>query len=115
MATSVAKTKFEFFGPYVGPFGIILGLPTVCYALAFLVVGTDVSDWRALWQSTEIMSPFGWIAVFGYLALVLAMHLLLPAKTKKGVVLQDNVTSLRYRLNGVISHFYPTDITGVSW
>ena len=113
MAASLTKTEFEFLGPYVGPFGIILGLPTVCYVLAFLVVGTDVSDWGTLWQLTEMTSLFGWIVVFGYLALVLVMHLLLPAKIQKGVVLQDNVTSLRYRLNGVISHFYLVGITGI--
>lgn len=29
------QPHFEFFGPYLGPIGIILGLPAVCYALVW--------------------------------------------------------------------------------
>lgn len=34
-ALSEKQPHFEFMGPYVGPLGIIFGLPAVCYALVW--------------------------------------------------------------------------------
>lgn len=90
---------FEFFGPYLGPTGIVFGLPIVCYLLAFLVRTTSIDLWSIFSSEKEFCSSSGALIVFGYFSTVLLLHLALPAKRAKGSLLA-NGQRLDYRLNG---------------
>lgn len=97
--------EFEFFGPYVGPLGIVLGLPAVIYALVY---ACNASGCMHLAPAFSIpgfppgQRLFSWqaLAVYvGWFALQVALHLLLPGKRRQGVVLPDG-SRLDYKLNG---------------
>ena len=99
------EPEFEFFGPYFGPLGIMLGLPAVCY---FLVYACNASGCMHLAPRFSIpgfppgQRLFTWQAVGVYLAwfgLQFALHLVLPGKRRQGVVLPDG-GRLTYKLNG---------------
>jgi delta14-sterol reductase len=103
--------EFEFFGPYLGPLGIMAGLPFVCYALVYACnadgclhlspfslpgfpAGTRFFTWEAC-------------AVFlGWMAAQVALHLILPGRRVQGVQLPDG-SRLSYKLNGQ-SNFWVT-------
>ena len=98
------EQSFEFFGPYIGPVGIVFGTPLLCYALYGLCGPhgcLDLSAFRVpgLPTSTPL---FTWTAlgvVLGWVAFQAALHILLPGKLVKGVVLRNGET-LTYKLNG---------------
>lgn len=99
------RPEFEFFGPYLGPLGILLGLPAVCYALVY---ACNASGCMHLAPSFSIpgfpagQRLFSWQALGVYcawFAFQVALHLLLPGKRREGVVL-PNGSRLRYKLNG---------------
>ncbi len=101
------RPEFEFFGPYLGPLGILLGLPSVCYALVyacnasgcmhlaprFSIPGFPPGQRLFTWQALAV-----YCAWFAFQA---ALHLLLPGKRREGVVL-PNGSRLRYKLNGAL-------------
>lgn len=100
--------EFEFLGPYLGPAGIILGLPVVCFALVYacnaggcleLTPALSLPGFPAgqrFWSTDALLVVLGWVAV------QLALHLLLPARCAQGVQLPDG-SRLVYRLNGLRS------------
>lgn len=100
------RPEFEFFGPYLGPLGILMGLPAVCYALVY---ACNASGCMHLAPSFSIpgfppgQRLFTWQALAAYcawFAFQAALHLLLPGKRREGVVL-PNGSRLRYKLNGL--------------
>ena len=100
---TIRKPVFEFFGPYIGPTGIVFGLPIVCYILAFLVSSTDPVELGVLWENAEFVSLFDVVIVFGYVGVVIALHRLLPARHVQGTPLESK-HRLKYRLNGQCLH-----------
>lgn len=97
--------EFEFFGPYLGPLGIVFGLPAVIYALVY---ACNASGCMHLAPAFSIpgfprgQRLFSWqaLAVYvGWFVLQVALHLLLPGKRRQGVVLADG-SRLPYKLNG---------------
>lgn len=102
------KPGFEFFGPYLGPVGIVFGLPLVCYVLAFLVCSTDPVELKLIWDSSEFISLFGFMIVLGYVGTITGLHIILPAKHVDGTLL-ENKTRLKYRLNGKLHMLWSSD------
>ena len=97
--------EFEFFGPFLGPLGIMLGLPAVCYALVY---ACNASGCMHLAPKFSIpgfppgQRLFTWEALAVYVAwfaFQVALHLLLPGQRRQGVVL-PNGSRLNYKLNG---------------
>ena len=98
---------YEFFGPYLGPIGIILGLPLVCYGLVyacnadgcmhlspFSIPGFPADQKFFTWEATGVF--------LGWMALQTALHLILPGRKVQGVQLSDG-TKLTYKLNGLLN------------
>jgi delta14-sterol reductase len=100
----MAGGDFEFGGPH-GPAFIILALPAVVYGLVYACnAGGLLSLYPALSipgfpAGQEFLTAPGLLGFFGWMALVLLLHLLLPAQKAEGVVL-PNGKRLKYRLNG---------------
>lgn len=105
----VAKTddfEYEFFGPYIGPICIVIGLPLVCYGLVyacnaqgcmqlaphFTLPGFAVDQKFFSWEAMGV--------VVGWFAFQIALHVLLPGQRHQGVLL-PNGTTLSYKLNGL--------------
>ena len=94
---------YEFGGP-LGAAGICLGLPGVCY---FLVRVCNQGGCLAPSALPELppaprgayVSAQGFAAYLAWIALCVALHVLLPGERKQGVVLRDG-TRLNYKLNG---------------
>ena len=106
-AAAAAAHEFEFFGPYLGPLGIMLGLPAVCYALVY---ACNASGCMHLAPSFTIpgfpagQRLFTWEALAVYcawFAAQAALHLLLPGQLRQGVALPDG-SRLPYKLNGAV-------------
>ena len=96
---------FEFFGPYLGPIGILLGLPAVCYGLVF---ACNASGCLSLAPQLQVPGfPAGQrfftaealAAVLGWFAFQLLLHVLLPGRRRQGTVLADG-SRMTYKLNG---------------
>ena len=98
---------YEFLGPYLGPIGIILGLPLVCYGLVyacnadgcmhlspFSIPGFPADQKFFTWEATGVF--------LGWMALQTALHLILPGRKVQGVQLSDG-TKLTYKLNGLLN------------
>ncbi|KAL4441297.1 hypothetical protein ABPG77_011534 [Micractinium sp. CCAP 211/92] len=98
--------EFEFFGPYVGPLGIVLGLPAVIYALVYACNSSGCMHLAPTFSIPGFppgQRLFSWqaLAVYvGWFVLQVALHLLLPGKRRQGVVLPDG-SRLNYKLNGL--------------
>jgi len=108
--------EFEFFGPHLGPAGIILGLPALTWAFAYFCgpagwpsVPGGGADWAAALApralaaavaSTWSLEVFALYCVW-WLALAL-LALVLPGPTVAGAPLRDGRT-LPYKLNGLAS------------
>lgn len=104
-AAAAQHHDFEFLGPYLGPLGIMLGLPAVCYALVYacnasgcmhLAPQFSIPGWPPgqrlfTWEALGV-----YVAWFAFQAL---LHLLLPGQRRQGVVL-PNGSRLTYKLNG---------------
>ena len=99
------RPEFEFFGPYLGPLGILLGLPAVCYALVYACNASGCMHLAPRFSIPGFppgQRLFTWQALVAYcawFAFQAALHLLLPGKRREGVVL-PNGSRLRYKLNG---------------
>lgn len=108
MAKNGKKIHFEFQGPYLGPLGILLGLPAVCYALFYACNAQGCMHFVpqfSLPGFPEGQVFFTWeaLAVFlGWFGLLVALHLLLPGERAQGTVLPDG-SRLTYKLNGGFS------------
>eukprot|EP00887_Chlorella_sp_A99_P002849 scaffold6.g2849.t1 len=108
-----AAPHFEFFGPYVGPLGILLGLPAVCYGLVFACNAAGCLSLSAAVGPGGVVAAlpgfppgqrlFSWEAAGVFLAWFgaqAALHLLLPGRRAQGVVLH-NGQRLSYKLNAL--------------
>jgi hypothetical protein len=102
-------TEFEFTGPYLGPLGIIIGLPLLVSASAFYY--SQTSDWSS-WPSQlpslkDVQTSFSWEALVVYTTWWLfqaLLYLLVPATIVPGTLLRDG-SRLFYRINGMAVHF----------
>lgn len=99
------EVHFEFSGPYVGPAGIMIGLPAVCYALVYAcnsqgclqLSSHSIPGWPAAQQF------FTWEACavfFAWMAAQITLHFILPGPREKGVQLPDG-SRLTYKLTGL--------------
>lgn len=106
-AAASAPVEYEFMGPYLGPIGMMIGLPIVCYGLmAACNEGGCVSasdpfgTWPGLPAGARVWSPRAFAVVFGWMAAHLAVHVAAEGETRKGVVLADG-SRLEYKLTGI--------------
>lgn len=99
---------FEFCGPLLGPVGMLIGLPGVCYALVAAcndtgcVAGADLFR-PAAWPGLGGRALFSWAglaAVVAWFVAQAAVHLVAPGRVAEGVVLSTG-TRLPYKLTGV--------------
>lgn len=104
-ARAPAKHHYEFLGPNIGPLGIMIGLPAVCYALVFLcheeycLSFTEPYD---LVKAVEQVQFFSWEAMLvflGWMLFQILLHLILPGERVQGTQLK-NKTRLTYKLTG---------------
>ena len=104
-SAAALPAALQFFGPHLGPLGIMLGLPAVCYALVY---ACNASGCMHLAPKFSIpgfppgQRLFSWQALGVYVAWLVAqvlLHLLLPGQRRQGVVLADG-SRLTYKLNG---------------
>ncbi|QDZ21766.1 sterol reductase [Chloropicon primus] len=98
--------EYEFFGPILGPIGIVVGLPAVMFGLygfcgkhgcvslkPFEIPEVNIGD-RAI-------SFEGFLVYLGWIFGVALLHLVLPSSRKLGVSLA-NGKRLEYRMNGLL-------------
>lgn len=97
--------EYEFVGPYVGPIGILFGLPLLVWAFSFFANGS-LSSWTSIPQSISwqevISKSFSKEGMFVYLAwflFQLVLHVTIPGPEIPGVVLR-NGKRLGYVING---------------
>lgn len=100
------KSSFEFYGPRLGPFAIMAGLPIVCYGLFFAChEGGCLTLWPtlslpALPKNTRLFSWEAVAAYSGYVLFQCIVHLLLPGQLLQGAKLPGG-KHLTYKLTGV--------------
>ena len=103
MAT--AHEEFEFVGPWLGPVGIVAGLPCVCYLLVFFCSGGECLELFPFkapeihFSISNTYSHAGLLVFLGWIAYVVLLHLILPGRIMEGVKLA-NGTRLTYKMNG---------------
>ena len=70
---SIARSDFEFQGPYLGPIVLVFGLPAVCYGLIHACNGRGCIGWSSWhWPGlSEGAVLFSWQATAVYLAWLL--------------------------------------------
>ena len=95
---------YEFEGPYLGPIGVILGLPAVCYLLVFACNSLGCLTLQPLQvpgfpTGMDFVTWDGIFASVGWMGLMIGLHLVLPGRLIKGVKL-SNGKQLTYKLNG---------------
>jgi hypothetical protein len=101
---AAAHAHYEFGGP-LGAGAITLGLPSVCYALVRVCNPLGCMSLRDLPAlppappARAYVSLAGFAAYLGWLALCVALHVILPGARKEGTLLRDG-TRLTYKLNG---------------
>lgn len=104
--------EFEFFGPH-GPALLVFALPLVCYGLVF---GCNPAGCLKVWPFSvpgfghmPIFEMEGLLMYFSWFALILVLHLVLPARNGQGVTLPTG-SRLTYRLNAfaVFCVVYPS-------
>lgn len=102
--TSVDTHHYEFFGPVIGPLGIIVGLPAVCYALVYLCHAETcfslVSPLKPLSWDFRIFTWEAALVFLGWLLFQVALHLILPGEKIEGTKLADG-SRLTYKLTGL--------------
>jgi len=93
-------------GPWLGPVGIVAGLPCVCYLLV-LFCGPegclDLLPFKAPAMGqlglSDGYSHAGLAVFMGWIGYVVLLHLLLPGRVVEGVQLADG-KRLKYKMNG---------------
>ncbi|KAK9839777.1 hypothetical protein WJX81_000641 [Elliptochloris bilobata] len=99
------QPEYEFLGPWIGPLGIILGLPAVCY---FLVYACNSGGCLALARPLQLPGLPAGTALFSFeaatvvaawVALQVGLHLAVPGKRRQGAPL-PNGQRLQYKLTG---------------
>lgn len=100
----VQKHEYEFLGPVVGPVGIMLILPLVCYGLVYICNANGCLAWNGLHMpgfppQTQLISKQGFIVVAAWMAFQIILHLALPGRIVDGVQL-TNGKRLKYKLTG---------------
>lgn len=125
MRTSQGKDtyQYEFFGPTVGPLGIMIGLPVVCYGLVYGCnrhscltwtwtdsTGTDFPSW----PSGEKLFTWEAMGVFMmWMGFQIALHLVLPGQQVQGTVVdQKTQTRLTYKLTGLRNFIVTLGLVG---
>eukprot|EP01024_Parvocaulis_polyphysoides_P051525 TRINITY_DN5077_c0_g2_i3.p2 TRINITY_DN5077_c0_g2~~TRINITY_DN5077_c0_g2_i3.p2 ORF type:complete len:376 (-),score=23.95 TRINITY_DN5077_c0_g2_i3:444-1571(-) len=109
--------EFEFFGPTVGPIGIIVGLPIVCYGLIFLCNANGCLNLQDM-IIPQIPNNFEFFnlnavgVVIGWFVYLIVLHLVLPGKVVQGVKLK-NGDQLKYKLNGFLLMVVSLIILGI--
>eukprot|EP00241_Pyramimonas_parkeae_P006341 CAMPEP_0114241128 /NCGR_PEP_ID=MMETSP0058-20121206/9472_1 /TAXON_ID=36894 /ORGANISM="Pyramimonas parkeae, CCMP726" /LENGTH=424 /DNA_ID=CAMNT_0001353643 /DNA_START=11 /DNA_END=1285 /DNA_ORIENTATION=+ len=108
MSRPSGEFVYEFQGPYLGPAGVIIGLPLVCYmlvaacnadhCLSHLNPPTGL-DWIKIPSGQVIASSEGFLAVIGWVTWLVVLHVLLPGRHVQGNKLKDG-SQLTYKLNG---------------
>ena len=103
------EVEYEFFGPYLGPIALIIGLPALCYALVYICnsdgcisITDGPAGWKKLPGFPDGVKLFSWEACGVFLAWLLfqiGLHLMLPGPRVQGVRLGDG-TRLTYKLTG---------------
>ncbi|CAK0783472.1 hypothetical protein CVIRNUC_006671 [Coccomyxa viridis] len=99
------KPEYEFMGPWLGPLGIMLGLPAVCYALVYVcnAGGCDALRGPVAWpgfpEGPPIITWEACAVLSGWLAWQVALHLVVPGPVEQGTVL-SNGRKLKYKLTG---------------
>ncbi len=96
--------EYEFMGPTLGPIGIMVGLPFVCYGLVYVCNSEGCLGIRSLFvpgfpADSQLISTDAFLAILGWMAFQTILHLALPGQYVEGVVLPDK-RRLRYKLNG---------------
>eukprot|EP00854_Cymbomonas_tetramitiformis_P026331 gene26331-32292_t len=117
MGDSAENFHWEFSGPYLGPVGIMFGLPLVCYALVFacnssgcMAFGNGIS-FPGFPDNSEFFSSQGVQVAIAWMVLIFMLHLILPGARTQGVKLSTGA-HLTYKLNGflVMLVVYPSAI-----
>ncbi len=96
--------EYEFFGPY-GPGVLMLALPWVVLGLVYSCNSSGCLQLFPQWQfpglpkDQKLYTHEAMLAVAGFFALIVALHILVPGTKGKGVMLPDG-TRLGYKLNG---------------
>lgn len=95
---------FEFMGPLLGPFGIMAGLPLVCYGLVYVCncdgcLGLSGLSIPGFPTHSQLISTQAFFAIIGWMAFQTILHLALPGQLVEGAMLPSQ-KRLRYKLNG---------------
>ena len=99
---------FEFFGPVLGPVGIVIGLPILTFASAFLfrehswtIGNTTLNDLSRMSMNTlyNAFSPSAFAVYFCWFGALLLLHAVVPGPIAYGTKLRDG-RRLPYKLNG---------------
>mmetsp|Transcript_12034 Transcript_12034/g.20343 ORF Transcript_12034/g.20343 Transcript_12034/m.20343 type:complete len:430 (-) Transcript_12034:329-1618(-) len=105
---------YEFEGPYLGPIGVILGLPAVCYLLVFACNSSGCLNLQTLEvpgfpAGMSFVTWEGIVVSVGWFGLMVVLHLILPGQRVQGVKIaykDDKGASrdkqLTYKLNGAL-------------
>lgn len=96
-------TEFEFMGPYLGSYGILLGLPLLVWAASYYcnqngwpVIPSALPMWddiKGTWSNEVFLVYIAWFLF------QVVLHLLVPGPDVDGVQLR-NGSRLKYRING---------------
>ena len=99
-----AHVEYEFMGPYLGPIGIVIGLPILVFLACYYC-----NDKRDSWSVIPEALPTGELAIFlsleahgvylSWFFFQMALYLFVPGAVAEGTVLRDG-SRLKYPING---------------
>lgn len=105
----IEEAHFEFFGPYLGPICITIGLPSVCYALIYACNSQGCLNLTSSpisvpgWPSNTQFFTLEACAVFlAWMALQVILHIVLPGPKAQGTLLSDG-SRLTYKFTGLLN------------
>ena len=99
-----ADQQYEFMGPVLGPMAVMVGLPAVCYGLVYACNAEGCFSVRSLSvpglpPQTQLISTKAFVAILGWMAFQMVLHLCMPGKYIQGTLLA-NGKRLTYKVNG---------------
>lgn len=102
----LADQEYEFMGPLLGPVGIMIGLPALCYGLVYACNSDGCLSLMnlsvpGLPKQTQLISTEAFLAILGWAAFQTTLHLVLPGNSFQGTPLV-NGQRLTYKLNGML-------------